>query len=95
MSNSTQIVIYQPNEHADQYLVFIEDVAEVSACMPAIQPDHFPDRHLAHKPHCLLSIISTTGLTRTVQRLESATRGRKGHCPRSFRRTVLHREYPS
>jgi len=27
---SNQAVIYKPNEHADEYIVFVEDVAEVS-----------------------------------------------------------------
>ena len=27
---SAQAVIYKPNEHADEYIVFVEDVAEVS-----------------------------------------------------------------
>jgi hypothetical protein len=29
-SNPVQTVIYKPNEHADEYIVAIDDVAEVS-----------------------------------------------------------------
>jgi hypothetical protein len=29
-ASTTQCVIYRPNEHAEEYIVFIDDVAEVS-----------------------------------------------------------------
>ena len=34
---SVQAVIYKPNEHADEYIVFIEDVKEVGCMLPLIR----------------------------------------------------------
>jgi len=33
-----QTVIYKPNEHADEYIVAIDDVAEVSPCPTLLSP---------------------------------------------------------
>ena len=36
--SSTKAVIYKPNEHADEYMVFVEDVDEVSSGVSFVAP---------------------------------------------------------